>query len=57
MDDFEFDFESNLDANDGQPVEAPSTLPAAVRKNYRQVRVLLRLWARVTMAFKHFSFR
>lgn len=41
MDDFEveFDFEDELQATDvGQPTEAPQSMPANARKNYRQVR-------------------
>lgn len=41
MDDFEveFDFEDELNADVGQPTEAPQSMPANARKNYRQVRV------------------
>jgi hypothetical protein len=40
MDDFEveFDFEDELNADVGQPTEAPQSMPANARKNYRQVR-------------------
>jgi len=41
MDDFEveFDFEDELNADvGGQPTEAPQSMPANARKNYRQVR-------------------
>ena len=41
MDDLEveFDFEDNINAEDvGQPAEAPQSMPANARKNYRQVR-------------------
>ena len=39
MDDFEFDFEDDIAATDeGQPQEAPESMPDRARKNYRQVR-------------------
>ena len=40
MDDLEveFDFEDELNADVGQPVEAPQSMPDRARKNYRQVR-------------------
>ena len=39
MDDLEveFDFEDELNADVGQPVEAPQSMPDRARKNYRQV--------------------
>ena len=39
MDDLEveFDFEDELNADVGQPTEAPQSMPDRARKNYRQV--------------------